>query len=195
MYKLAHWIKDNIPFLWNFFEFLNSVLFNARYGKRLKNVNTVISSYPCDFFIREATIKDVEGIVSFFKEQPKDAFKYFSPHRFDSKTISKLIKRKSYLFFIVLGPQQQIIGYFFLRCFFNGNCFRGKIVDYRWRNRGIATIMGAITTRIAQDLGLRMFGTISKSNIASFASSSAANEIKVLEELPNDYLYVEYLPK
>jgi hypothetical protein len=88
-----------------------------------------------------------------------------------------------------------MVGYFFLRCFFLGKCFRGKIVDYRWRNQGIAKMMGRISTDIAVRLGLRIYGAISRENVTSMASSSAVNEIKIIKDLPNNYVYIEYLPK
>ena len=89
----------------------------------------------------------------------------------------------------------RIVGYCFLRCFANGKAFRGKIVDYRYRNRGIAKQMGIVTTQVATVMGLRMFGTISRHNYASKHSSEAVNEIRVIRELPDDYLYIEYLSK
>ena len=97
--------------------------------------------------------------------------------------------------YLVSNSNNEIVGYFFLRCFFNGKCFRGKIVDYRWRGKGIAVLMGKISTTIAKTLRMRMFGTISKSNLPSLASSQESNEIKIIKALPNDYLYIEYLPK
>ena len=55
--------------------------------------------------------------------------------------------------------------------------------------------MGKASTAVAQKLGLRIFGTISKENVTSMASAAAVNEIRIIKELPNDYLYIEYLPK
>lgn len=96
---------------------------------------------------------------------------------------------------VIAKKENQIVGYVFLRCFFNGKCFRGKMVDYRWRGKGIAVLLGEVSTEIASVLRLRMFGTISKKNAASLYSSQASNDIKIVEELPDDYLYIEYLPK
>jgi hypothetical protein len=95
----------------------------------------------------------------------------------------------------VVEKDDCVVGYVFLRCLFNGKCFRGKMVDVNWREKGIAVLMGHLSTEIALHLGLRMFGTISKENYASLYSSQSSNEIKVVEELPNNYLYIEYLPK
>ena len=194
MYRIAHWLQHHLPFIWELVEALNTLLFSIRYRNKLTSINSVLAGYQEQFEIKQATKNDIDGIVLFFAEQPKDAFKYFNPHPFDAKTISRLIKNKAYLFFIVL-EEKQIVGYFFLRCFFNGKCFRGKIVDYRWRNKGIAKLMGRVSTDIAVYLGLRMFGTISKDNLASMASAAAVNETKIIGYLPNDFVYIEFLPK
>ena len=194
IYQLSHFIKDKFPFVWRVVEFLNSLLFYLFYRRKLSSIDKVLECYQQEYIVRLASLNDVDALVLFFEKQPIEAFRFFNPHSFDAKTISRLIKSKAYLFFVVL-KEKQIVGYFFLRCFFNGKCFRGKIVDYRWRNRGIAKLMGKVSTDVAVHLGLRIFGTISKDNVASMASSSAVNEIKIIEYLPNDFVYIEYLPK
>ena len=47
-------------------------------------------------------------------------------------------------------------------------------------------------TNIAFNAGFRLFATISKANLSSIASSKAVNSIQIIEELPGDYIYVEY---
>lgn len=89
----------------------------------------------------------------------------------------------------------QIIGYFFIRFFINRKAFRGKMVDAKYQGKGIAKKMGILMTEIALGSGFRLFATISRENMSSLASSKAVNQIKVVEELKDNYLYVEYLPK
>ena len=55
--------------------------------------------------------------------------------------------------------------------------------------------MGKVSMDITTALGMRMYGTISPENKASLASASAVNNVRVIKELPNHYLYIEYLPK
>ena len=194
MYRFVHWLKNTFPFLWEIIEGLNSWLFGIRYGNKLEIVSNCLSTFNGEYQLREAIPSDTDMIVRFFQEQPEEAFTFFKPHAFDAKTILKLINRKSYLFFLVM-KDDTMVGYFFLRCFAQGKCFRGKIVDYRWRNKGIAKLMGKASTAVAMKLGLRIFGTISKENVTSMASAAAVNEIRIIKELPNDYVYIEYLPK
>lgn len=194
LYQLSHYIKDKLPFVWDIMEYINEKLFLLRYGRRLRNIPDCLGNLHGDYQIKEAGKADLSLLVDFFKEQPPEAFTYFHPHGFDEKSLKKLINRKSHLMFLA-QHENQIVGYVFLRCFFNGKCFRGKMVDYRWRGKGIAVLLGEVSTEIASVLQLRMFGTISKKNAASLYSSQASNDIKIVEELPDDYLYIEYLPK
>lgn len=194
LYQLSHFIKDKLPFVWDIIEFLNEKLFQLRYGRRLRNIPDCLGNLHGDYQIKEVGMEDLLLLVDFFKEQPQESFTYFQPHGFNEKSLKKLINRKSHIM-VIAKKENQIVGYVFLRCFFNGKCFRGKMVDYRWRGKGIAVLLGEVSTEIASVLRLRMFGTISKKNAASLYSSQASNDIKIVEELPDDYLYIEYLPK
>ena len=193
LYEIAHLIKEKFSFIWSLLEWGNAISFAFIYRKRLKFIPDVLKDCSTPFFIREATKNDVDAMAEFFKEQPQDAYTFFSPHGFDLKSLLKVVKNRSFLTFLVLDGSQ-IVGYFFLRCFVNGKCFRGKIVDYRWRNRGMAKQMGLAMTQVATTLGIRMFGTISPDNYASLASSKAVNQVNIVKTLDNGYYYIEYLP-
>jgi hypothetical protein len=43
-------------------------------------------------------------------------------------------------------------------------------------------------------IGLRLFETVSKENIASYRSALSASKVKVVKEMPNNELYLEILP-
>lgn len=194
LYKLAHILRDRFGFIWNMVEWLNSLVFAMMHKKQLANVPEILQGFSDNFTLRPANAADAKPLAKFFEEQPEDAFKFFKPHAFDEKTLLKIIKNKSFLAFLVLDGEK-IVGYFFMRCFVNGKSFRGKIVDYRYRGKGIAKLQGLAATNVATLLGVRVFGTISPENYASLASSKAVNEIRILKTLDNGYYYIEYLPK
>lgn len=194
LYSIAHRMQSGLPWLWDMVEWGNATLFSWRYRDKLKGIPGILAKYNDRFVVKEAGQEDVENLARFFSQQPEEAYTFFKPHGFDTHSLSKLVRRKSFLMFIV-KEEDAVVGYFFLRCFVQGKCFRGKIVDYRWRNKGIAKMMGLASTEVAVMLGLRIFGTISKENVTSMASSAAVNEIRVIETLPNGYVYIEYLPK
>jgi hypothetical protein len=194
LYKLAHILRDRFGFLWNIVEWLNALVFALTHRAALKKIPEILQEFSDKFTLRLAAPADAAPLAKFFAEQPEEAFKFFKPHAFDEKTLSKIIKNKAFLTFLVLDGEK-IVGYFFLRCFMNGKSFRGKIVDYRYRGKGIAKLQGLAATKVASALEMRVFGTISPENYASLASSKAVNETRIIKTLENGYYYIEYLPK
>ena len=194
LYKLAHILRDKFGFIWNMIEWLNALVFAAMHKKQLAKIPEILQEFSDKFTLRLAAPVDAAPLAKFFADQPEDAFKFFKPHRFDEKTLARIIKNKAFLTFLVLDGEK-IVGYFFLRCFVNGKSFRGHIVDYRWRNKGIAKQMGLVMNEIIAVLHVRLFGSISPDNYASLQSTKAVNDIRIIKTLDNGYYYIEYLPK
>ena len=195
MYTIIQNIRHRLPFLWTFIESANAALFRLRYGRNLKLIPQILSKYSDnDVSYSIADNNDAPKLALFFQRQPNEAFKYFRPHEFDEISIRKLIGNPSFIM-IIAKCNSEIAGYSFLRCFANGKAFRGKIVDIDFRGRGLAKKIGFLTTEITSCLGLSLFGTISRSNISSMESSKSSNEIKILKELSDNYLLIQYLPK
>ena len=69
------------------------------------------------------------------------------------------------------------------------------MVDFQHRGKGYGKILGSIANEIAFGIGLKMFATVSPDNIASFASTKAVNEIRIIKRMPNGDYYIEELPK
>lgn len=157
----------------------------------IHNVLDNQKSDPYRFALLEKN--NADNLCEFFRKQPEEMFKYFKPHGFDIKIIRRKIADKA---FITIGcfDGDKIIGYCFIRCFFNGKAFRGKIVDIDYQGKGIAKKMGTIMSDISYSCGLRLYATISKDNLASMNSSKAVNKVVVVEELPDNYVCVQYLP-
>lgn len=194
LYKIAHILRDRFGFLWNMVEWMNALVFALTHKSALKKIPAVLQECSETYTLRLAESADAPALAKFFAEQPEESFEFFKPHAFDEKTLLKIIGNKAFLTFLVLD-KEAIVGYFFLRCFVNGKSFRGKIVDYRYRGKGIAKLEGEAMTRVSTTLGIRMFGTISPDNYASLASSKAVNEVVIVKTLDNGYYYIEYLPK
>lgn len=194
LYKIAHILKAHFGFIWDFIEWLNAMVFCLTHIKQLKTLPQVLARCSGEYQFRLAQASDVPALVSFFANQSEEAYEFFKPHDFNAKAIKKVIANKAFQT-IIVWHDQTIVGYFFLRCFINGKCFRGKIVDKNWQGKGIAKQMGIVMTKVSQALGMRMFGSISPENYASLASAKASNEIKIHQTLDNGYYYIEFLPK
>lgn len=193
LYKIAHILRDKLSWLWNIIEWINGLIFYMRYGKKLKafSFTTVPEGYDI------VPIKNIPAsvLVSFFERQPKEAYTYFRPHGFDAKSIKLLQRNIAFLGYVVRDSTNgAIAGYCFNRCFFHGQGFRGRMVDIDYRGKGLGTAMNKILNEVGFGIGLRLFESVSKDNVASYRSAMSASNVKVVKELPHNELYLEILP-
>lgn len=194
LYSIAHTLKERLPFIWDAIEKVNEWLFVLRYGKNVKNI--VVTCVPEGYEL--VALKDVETarMVKFFEHQPADAFTFFKPHGFDEMSIKRLQKNKSYLAYLLIDKVNgQIAGYCFNRCFFQGKGFRGRMVDIDYRGKGLGTAMNKILNEVGFGIDIRLFESVSKDNVASYRSALSASNVKVVQELPHNELYLEILPE
>jgi hypothetical protein len=190
LYKIAHIVKDRLPFIWDAIEKVNECLFVLRYGKTVKSI--AVTCVPEGYELVELKDIDTTLIVKFFEHQPEEAYTFFKPHGFDEKSIKRLQKNKSYLAYLLIDKVNgQIAGYCFNRCFFQGKGFRGRMVDVNYRGKGLGTAMNKILNEVGFGIGLRLFESVSKDNVASYRSALSASNVKVVKELPDNELYLE----
>lgn len=195
LYEVAHIIKDKFGFLWDIVEWGNAAIFGVIHKKELKAIPNILKDSSNDSFsVRMTTLEDVIPLVQFFKEQPEDAFKFFKPHGFDEKSLLKVLKNKAFMTFVIL-ENDKIVGYFFMRSFINNKTFKGYVVDYRQRGKGIAKLMGIAMNKIAINMEVEMYKSISPDNEASMAVTKKVNDIKILKTLDNGDLYLLCFPK
>lgn len=190
LYKIAHIVKDRLPFIWDAIEKVNERLFVLRYGKKVKN--NAVTCVPEGYELVELKDVDTTLIVKFFEHQPEEAYTFFKPHGFDEKSIKRLQKNGAYLAYLLIDKANgQIVGYCFNRCFFQGKGFRGRMVDVNYRGKGLGTAMNKILNEVGFGIGLRLFESVSKDNLASYKSALSASNVKVVKELPHNELYLE----
>ncbi len=188
LYELTHTIQRKMPWAWEVVELLNGIVC----GWKMGDVQNLRNCLPEG--MRIADINDAGKLRDFFARQPEESFKWFRPHSFDEGTMRKLLGRKSYIIY-VLEEEGKIIGYAFLRCFINGKCFLGKMVDVNHQGKGICTKLCEVGMDIAQKTGFRMFESINKENIGSMKASQKACDVIVVEELDNGDLLIEDKPR
>ena len=193
LYAIAHFLRDKLGWLWNIIEAINSILFSWRYGKKLKGSS--FSQIPSGYSL--IPMKDIpaEQMVAFFHHQPEDAYTFFHPHGFDTESIRRLQKNQSFLAYVLKDDLNGVIAsYCFNRCFFHGVGYRGRMVDINYRGKGLGTAMNKILNEVGFGIGLRLFETVSKDNVASYHSALSASNVKVVKEMGNNELYLEILP-
>lgn len=193
LYKIAHILRDKLGWLWNIIEWVNGLGFSMRYGKKLKKL--VFTEIPKGYGIVPFCDIPTEKMVAFFEHQPEEVFTFFRPHGFDAKSIKRLQKNRAFLGYVLIDKSNgQIAGYFFNRCFFHGVGYRGRMVDINYRGKGLGTAMNKILNDVGFGIGLRLFETVSKDNVASYKSALSASNVKVVKEMSNNELYLEILP-
>lgn len=211
LYEIAHIIKSRFGFIWDAIEWGNAEVFTLMHREEMKRIPDLLAECSGRYQLRLATKEDVEQMRAFFDAQPEEAFRFFQPHEFDEKGIRKVVGNKSFLTFLAfennanarelsanlsentsLNPLNHsncsnptnppaIAGYFFMRSFVNGKTFKGYMVGIDHRGQVVAREMGIAMNRVAKELGLRMFKSISPENPASLAVIKKVNDIKIIK--------------
>jgi len=193
LYKIAHILRDRLSWMWNIIEWINGLFFSIRYGCKLKIFD--FTTVPIGYALIPIKNIATDSLVTFFNQQPEEAFTYFKPHGFDTTSIKRLQSNKSFLGYVLIDTtNDNIAGYCFNRCFFHGQGFRGRIVDINYRGKGLGTAMNKILNEVGFGIGLRLFETVSRDNVASYRSALSASNVKVVKEMPHNELYLEILP-
>ena len=149
LYRIAHIIRDKLPFIWDLIDVLNSCLFTLRYGRKLKSVEeSVLLQYTQTSGMEVVRLREIptDMLTTFFAAQPEAAYTFFKPHGFDSKSLKKLQQNNSFLAYIFI-ENGQIAAYCFLRAFFMGKGFRGRMVGINFRGRGMGTLINMLINR------------------------------------------------
>ena len=190
LYKIAHILRDKLGWLWNLIEYFNGILFSLKYGKELKRI--AFNEVPAGYVVQTIRTMPTEKLVAFFQHQPEESFSYFHPHGFDAGSIKVIQRNKAFLGYVLIdSTNEKIAGYCFNRCFFHGIGYRGRMVDIDYRGKGLGTAMNKILNEVGFGIGLRLFETVSKDNVASYKSALSASNVKVVKEMEENDLYLE----
>jgi hypothetical protein len=192
--RLLLYIKHHLTFIWQLVEWLNSSLFKLLYGRRIeKIIPEILKVHDLPgFSFQRLYLEDLPALKLLLDKQARRRLDYFRPHGFDEKTLLKVSNNPA---FIMLGVYKgpDMVGYFFLRCFWNSKCFVGRLIDENWEGKGVGRVMNNIMYDLGWSSGFRIFATISKNNHMVMRSHANNPAIVVLRELKNDFLLVEFL--
>lgn len=188
------YIKHKFPFLWATVEVLNSFLFRLLYSRKMSLIsNKVINEYSLTGYnFRMIEANDLKQLEKLIHSQPPERVTYFKPHSFDLKSIQQAFNNSAFLMMGVFKGNQ-MVGYFFLRFFWNKKCFVGRLIDGLYEGKGIGRVMNDIMYNIAWESDFRCMSTISKNNQWVMRSHANNPLMKVVKELDNDFLLVEFV--
>ena len=174
---------------------MNGRFFNILYKMRFEKVIQEVlgTSSLNGYTFRTLNLQDLTSLEVFLKNQSPERVKYFRPHDFDSRSLIKVHNNPGFLMFGVFNDSE-MIGYFFLRCFWTRKCFVGRLLDKRFEGKGIGKEMNRIMYNTGWKSGFRVLSTISSDNILVMRSHANNPSITILKKLKDNYMLVEFLP-
>ena len=196
MTRLLLYIKHRIPSVWNLIEWLNAALFRLLHGTTLADeaLRSCNEFHLAGYKFRLVRIGDLSALHTMLKRQSEERLRHFRPHGFEFADLRRIYANKSFLMFCVCHDEK-VVGYFFLRCFWNSRSFVGRLIDEPHERRGIGRVMNNIMYHTAWRSGFRCHTTISKNNEMVMRSHANNPSVKVLGELANGYLFIEFVPQ
>ena len=194
MTRLLIFIKHRLPFIWRGIDWLNSLLFRLLHGDRIeREAERCFREFTLQgYHFRALNANDLDQISNLLGRQTPGRLDYFKPHGFDRESLERVARNPSFLMFGVFSDQR-LVGYFFLRCFWNRKCFVGRLIDEPHERKGIGRVMNQILYNTAWRSKFRCLTTVSRNNALVMRSHANNPTFKVLKELPNDYLFVEFV--
>jgi hypothetical protein len=194
MARLLLFIKHHLPWLWVFVDWVNARLYSLFYRRQMVTVSKkVFSEFGLEGFeFRALSNGDLPSLESLLHSQGTERLRYFQPHGFDQKSLRRMMTNPAFMMFGVFADRA-LVGYFFLRCFWNRKCFVGRVIDQSSEGRGIGRVMNNIMYEIAWRSRFRCMTTISRKNAAIMRSHRNNPHARTIGGLANDYLLVEFV--
>jgi hypothetical protein len=193
--RILLFIKQRLPFLWQLVDWLNQELFVLIHRDKLAlEATRSTQEFSLDGFgFRLLSRGDLDQLEDLLSRQGEERLEHFRPHGFGKEDLEHVYRNPSFLMFGVFD-QDALVGYFFLRCFWNWRSFVGRLIDGPYERKGIGRVMNQILYNTAWRSGFRCHTTISKKNRSVMRSHANNPSVRILKELPNDYLLIEFLP-
>lgn len=194
MTRLLLFIKHKLPIIWRIVELLNGSLFKLLHRDRLVHeASRCFDEFALDGYqFRPLGHNDLGVLFTLLENQREGRLDYFKPHGFDYRSLERVYVDPAFLMFGVFHDRK-LVGYFSLRCFWNRRAFVGRLIDEAHEGKGIGRVMNNILYNTAWRSNFRCHTTISKRNAMVMRSHSKDPNAKILKELPNDYLLIEFV--
>jgi hypothetical protein len=190
LYKL----KAKYPKIWSVIESLNSQLFGIFYARSIKAKlhHNLLQTNDKALYFRFLTSNDTTNLLQLLNTLETELSGYFEPHDFTPKAINHQLKNNA---FFMMGAfnENTLVGYFFIRAGINKKCFVGRLIHKDYRSCGIGRKMNQIMYQSAWSAGFRIFATLSPNNKLVMQSHKNNPNMKVLKNLPDNYLLVEFV--
>ena len=195
MERLAYLLKQWLPGVFQWVEATARAVTRLRFGRRIaKAENQAFLEGSVDgnpAAIRSLDSTDAERLHQFLAYLPPDWLEYFQPHPLDRVGLEKVLKSPAFMNY-GLFINSQIAGYALLKVAPTGSAFIGRLVSPAYGGQGLGKFLARYLYWQASLAGLSPRSTISRQNYASLKSHQAVTEYRVVAELPNNYLMIEF---
>ncbi|MEQ6890037.1 hypothetical protein ABE957_15290 [Halomonas sp. CS7] len=193
--RVLLFIKHHLPWVWQLVEWLNARLFELLHRRRMqRQTQRAFAEFSLEgFSFRPIRSEELPQLMALLERQGEARLHYFRPHDFTLLSLRRVCANPAFLMFGVWDDHGTLVGYFFLRCFWNHRCFVGRLIDQPSEGQGIGRVMNQIMYHTAWWSGFRCMTTISKHNHAVMRSHQNNPHARIVGELSNDYLLVEFV--
>jgi GNAT superfamily N-acetyltransferase len=193
--RLAYLLKHHFPVFFRSLEALAHQFVRLRFGRRIAAAEVqaltegTVSGRAAQ--MRALGTQDLSTLHGFLHALPEDWLTYFRPHDFDRDALSRVLRSKGFLCY-GLFVEENLVAYALLKVAPTGSAFRGRLVAPDYAGQGLGKFLARFLNWQASLSGLRPRSTISRKNHASLKSLEAAAGYRVIGELPNDYIMIEF---
>ncbi|MCG5529229.1 MULTISPECIES: GNAT family N-acetyltransferase [Halorhodospira] len=195
MERIAYLIKHRFPSVFRFIETLARMVTALRYGRSAQRalsqarIEGQVRGAPA--VIRPLNLSDAVTLHEFLNRLPEEHVEHFHPHGFEQQVLGSIIQSRAYMTY-GLFVDEELVGYALLKLAPTGSAYIGRLLHPQYAGMGLGSLLATYLYWQASTAGLRPRSTISKQNEASLGSHRAAGSFRVVSELPNDYLLIEF---
>ncbi len=192
--RLLLLVKHRVPLLWCLVDWFNGRFFCLLHRRRMASEVAQAFDGACfeEFRFAPLAVEDLDALEALLQRQGEGRLRYFQPHGFDRSSLGRMFRNPAFLMFGAFRDGE-LIGYFFLRCFWNRKCFVGRLIDEPHEGQGVGRVMNQIMYHIAWRSRFRCLTTISRSNAAIMRSHRNNPHARVVGDLANGFLLVEFV--
>lgn len=195
MDRFAYLVKRFMPGMFTMLERLARSLAAARFGRRIDSAlsrATVTGDLDGRMAVmRPLSIEDLQLLEGFFTNLPDHHLHYFRPHGFSGSALERVLSTRAILAY-GLFIDGELSGYGLLKISPTGSAFLGLLVAPGNTGLGLGKFLVGYLYWQASLAGLRTRSTVSKNNPASIRAHEAVSPFRIVSELPDDYLMIEF---
>jgi GNAT superfamily N-acetyltransferase len=195
MERLAYLLKNRFPGLFRPVAKIARGVTVLRFARRREQalanarIGGSVGGRPAE--IRPLETEDVALLTEFLAAMPEEHLRFFHPHGFGAREVERVLRSRAFMTY-GLFVSGELVGYALLKLSPMGSAFLGRLVDPSHAGRGVGRFLARYLYWQAALARLRAHSTISRQNAASLRSHEAV--YRIVAELPNDYLLIEFPP-